>query len=1351
MVILRTLFAPVEHINNTDPSITSMRFRVVSLLYWVAMLGGFFVFMPYMIRRHRLFNSGRTQLALVCFVLPCVLLAMCSVVLQEWMGSGFLISSSPVILIVLYYAVKIAHAIFNEPEANGVEFNEAYIIIAGFVPMWLGSTLGKALLEVINQGNVFGTLVIVMFWRVIIWIFEVMCAEIGRKATRMSDEAIFSFCAIYTGAVYAEFIFLSVEFNSTQFYLLLLLEFATIVFWQGGRIIDIQQWIVQYLPSTCYVTQKFKAGWLVVIGEMPGEVAERCSHFSGTEYPPDVALSLIRSRAVVVQITWAQNDIKMASELQSLACATFAVAADMIFSQFDIGVEFITVPSKQELFYIYLINLFVIIIAQGFAQYEIKSKVKSLKADVTKVVQALTASKKRSSNEKMKQLSGVGMQRGSGGSVTLKSGSQRLSRHESTETVDEDKEDSTNYNPLASLRENKPPQIKKRSQRRSSIIDIFESAINTVKEQVVETDDNDHFLDLQDILDITEEINDDGGSYATRGRKSTASTGRHRVSSTATDGSAKRRTSHMYSNPIFNDQDFNAFGDENSIIDGNNLCAGYLKLQRRDGMSYQRKYFILTPEVLVFYNKESDVSEHVAAIEGKVLVSDIRRILQDVSTPLKFSLVLDKVTYHFEAFTDTEADTWFSQLSAIVSSNPLLNTDTTADSTAADYNFIDRKRQNITAYRRSSVGGIPSVVNSLLYPSRSKLPLKSGYLEKHNNLFWQKRYFMLKQPGVLCWYGSEKDARSDTEMKNSLSMDRVLSVSQSDEDSCCFEIDIRGRTFYLKALSTGLASEWCDCITAWSKFMFIQNGNKRGSSRKDSVVSAESKDLNSLRDRTDTAVSGLTENSCTDNQIEMSLVNSASSERKNPVKRNSLLSLGSAETMSPDKKKGIVMIKAPLFATSKWKTCEARIVNPGVLTITNVGLPNNVIESINMWEVLSVDVSEDEDDFEYCLDLVLKGSVFVLKLSTPSDRDAWIDCLSTWANTEKLDLGVDVVLGDEEVSHVHEDDDVVSGSKKRRSSFFDLTMDKLRQHNIVLRGEDSYGNYNRLDSVTSKNTSQFNDDSEVVQKVPFGSSPTDVDVDMESGLLVLDSRDQLAITSGDDKIKSSTKVNSTDNQSIFTATSVGSGLSRFFKRLSVGNEEDAAAVVGRSSGGDDNAGSDNDDEYSDKVGELISQSTRMKSGSVFQNEDHFVAKVCERSMIRRNTQLPSAWAGGAATGTDKGKQRRRMSIDKAANRKSYHHIDSASTIPDRGGDNDTYYDTRSRTESTCADQTFIERNTTTDQDDFVNKLKTRSYHELNREFWHRHRWYLTAVVCYVTMHVLSVTSYMISETSFEKE
>ena len=74
------------------------------------------------------------------------------------------------------------------------------------------------------------------------------------------------------------------------------------MFWQGGRLIDVQEWIVKYLSSDCPVTRQFKAGWLVVIGEMPSEIATRCSQFSGSNVPPDVTVSLIRSKAIVVQV-----------------------------------------------------------------------------------------------------------------------------------------------------------------------------------------------------------------------------------------------------------------------------------------------------------------------------------------------------------------------------------------------------------------------------------------------------------------------------------------------------------------------------------------------------------------------------------------------------------------------------------------------------------------------------------------------------------------------------------------------------------------------------------------------------------------------------------------------------------------------------------------------------------------------------------------------------------------------------------------------------------------------------------------------------------------------------------------
>jgi hypothetical protein len=971
-------------------------------------------------------------------------------------------------------------------------------------------------------------------------------------------------------------------------------------------------------------------------------------------------------------------------------------------------------------------------------------QVKSLKADVNRVVQSIT-SKKRISNDKMKQLSTLSRSRERGGSAaSLVSGSglNTLFRHESTETVDEDKDDSTQYNPLASLRDNKPKQPKKRSQRRSSIIDMFESAISTVKDQVVDTaaDDNDHFLDLQDILDITEEINDDGAVYATRGRKaSTASSSRRRCSTLDSNGAS---STLKHTHPAMDDFDF---GDVSSILECKNLNEGYMEMQQHGASSFYRKYFILTPEMLMYYSKESDVSEHVAAIQGKIFVGDIVRVLQDVSTQLNFSIVMENSTYNFKAYTDTEADVWFNILSQVVNANHKVGD---IDVSSIGDSIVDRKRQNITNYRRSSVGGIPSVVNSLLYPSESKLPTKYGYLEKYNNLFWQKRYFKLEHPGVLSWYGSEKDARSDTELKNYLRMEKVLSVCQLDEDSCCFDIDVRGRTFHLKAFSTGLATEWCECITAWSKFMFLRNG-KRGSSQRSNYCLDDNGSL--ARHRTDTTVSALTDASSSVKQT---------SDVESNCKRSTL---GIAARSTPENLQGQVMIKAGLFSLSKWKLCSATVVSPGVLSITKLESPHSLLESINLWEVLSIEVAESEEDFEYCLDIDMKGRVLVMNFETSVLRDNWVKCLSAWADTESLDLRI-VLDGEGDGNGA-----VVDRKVKRRASFFDLTMDKLRQHNDVVRGRDGNGDYNRINSISTSNSSHQDI---AYQKVPFSIADEENNVDVKTiscnvGPLETDSIETSPADEGGLLLGTTEHVpgiaypishHHPVESSVLETTTTSSSLARFFKRLSVSNddEEEAPDVVAKTRksllsnilGSKLSTGKSmqlpendieniSDDENEDKVGELV---TRGKSGSVFQSEDQFVAKVCERSLIRRTTHLPSAWVGGASA--DKGKQRRRMSIGKTSQQST------GKSIGDGIAGDDV---SRTRTESTCADESFIERNTNADQDDFVNKLKTRSYHELNREFWHRHRWYLTAVVCYVTMHVLSVTSYMISETSFEKE
>lgn len=75
-------------------------------------------------------------------------------------------------------------------------------------------------------------------------------------------------------------------------------------------------------------------------------------------------------------------------------------------------------------------------------------------------------------------------------------------------------------------------------------------------------------------------------------------------------------------------------------------------------------------------------------------------------------------------------------------------------------------------------------------------------------------------------------------------------------------------------------------------------------------------------------------------------------------------------------------------------------------------------------------------------------------------------------------------------------------------------------------------------------------------------------------------------------------------------------------------------------------------------------------------------------------------------------------------------------------------DVRSRSRSDVENIRFLKLNSKVDEDDFANKLKTQSFQDLNKEFWTRHKWYLTAVVCFVTLKVLSVTSYMIRETDF---
>ena len=70
---------------------------------------------------------------------------------------------------------------------------------------------------------------------------------------------------------------------------------------------------------------------------------------------------------------------------------------------------------------------------------------------------------------------------------------------------------------------------------------------------------------------------------------------------------------------------------------------------------------------------------------------------------------------------------------------------------------------------------------------------------------------------------------------------------------------------------------------------------------------------------------------------------------------------------------------------------------------------------------------------------------------------------------------------------------------------------------------------------------------------------------------------------------------------------------------------------------------------------------------------------------------------------------------------------------------------RPRRASDIADTVFIRINSQCHDDDFVNKLKTNSYRDLSEEYWLRHKWYLAMVVCFVTLQVLRVTSFILRD------
>lgn len=227
--------------------------------------------------------------------------------------------------------------------------------------------------------NCVGTVFVYVSWRVIIYAFEYMSSEVGRKASRYSDGSVFSFAAIYTGATFANFIFLSVEFNSGTFWALAFITAANIIIVQGGLMIDIDYFFMDYIAvwHNWPIVYTLKMLYFEKIRVIPHAMSEKIVN-CGENLTPEIKLALIRSRAKVLQLNWVHNDIKMASEFQALACAATAVAFEMVYSYYGVGSDSITadLQDRPGALYIYCVNIIFSFVAQFIARRRLRHKVK---------------------------------------------------------------------------------------------------------------------------------------------------------------------------------------------------------------------------------------------------------------------------------------------------------------------------------------------------------------------------------------------------------------------------------------------------------------------------------------------------------------------------------------------------------------------------------------------------------------------------------------------------------------------------------------------------------------------------------------------------------------------------------------------------------------------------------------------------------------------------------------------------------------------------------------------------------------------------------------------------------------
>jgi hypothetical protein len=576
---------------------------------------------------------------------------------------------------------------------------------------------------------------------------------------------------------------------------------------------------------------------LNLLADLPPDlILETRRYPAGSDYPLDLELQLIRSRATTLQLTWSESEIKLSSEFQTVTCALMAVLADLLFDYLNVGSEFIlaTAPEKRSLVWIFVVSLGSRFLGQAVARWRLRKKVSTLKEDMSRAVDAVLRA--NSSIKKVRRESrreSLALSKAASRRVLLPQGPGLDALPEMDLSEENEEEEDGMTPPLAGDADGggaagagvelsprrlstgrgsltgmsklrnifSPPEEysqldtedgerereRERAgagagggrQRKSAAHAAHWNPLALKKEE--DTKNNNTILDLEDILNATKQYKKPdagpagGGGGGNRRRLDT--------SDTVDDGDPDDWGDIDLAKQTSADLQFKMQGYLGKLKSDNILKAG-------TGNHFQRRYFVLNNEnLLLYYSSMSDITEHVGASKG-IIDLKAARDLRAGAAPGPGSLAItfldrDRLV-SLQAYTEPEAREWVAALREAVSAPA-------PGSAAAAVSALEAGEgaggEGEAARRSSYVAPLVATRRSSTARRRSsaacagagagaeRRPTRKGELMLKGAFFWQELWFVLTDRGELAWHQGDP-ALPLSAKKGSLLLSDVLSVEQ---------------------------------------------------------------------------------------------------------------------------------------------------------------------------------------------------------------------------------------------------------------------------------------------------------------------------------------------------------------------------------------------------------------------------------------------------------------------------------------------------------------------------------------------------------------------------------------------